>query len=82
MEKQVQEHLIDYMNKVVSHFAYQDMLKAQGKNRNKRAKIKPYSLSDDTLEAKEFLNKAHAGTDEEGIKAYMLKLRITRDINL
>lgn len=67
------------MEKVVSHFAYQDMLKAQGKTKSR--KVKPYSLGNDTLEAKEFLDLAHAGTNEEEIKGYMLKLRITRNLH-
>lgn len=79
MKESVQIYLIHYLNKVVYHFASIDMLQAQ-KGKRKYGKIKPYSLSTNTLEAQDFLNFAHAGINEEEIKDYIHKLRMCQNI--
>ena len=70
---------IERLEKIVSHYAMQDYKQANPKRKFRKDGTvihNPYSLSDETNEAREILALAIAGKEEERVKGYLLRKSI------
>ena len=71
---------IDNLYRIASNLSYKDY---RAVNNGKQKKFVPYSLSDDTREADEYLKIAQKENvsieEEESIKAYVMKIRKTQE---
>lgn len=68
-------------NEIIAKLSYEDMLNAQPKNRKVGSKIKPYSLSQNTIYILETKNKYVKGEiTEEEAKAILLRQKLCGNI--
>ena len=70
---------IERLEKIVSHYAMQDYKQANPKRKFRKDGTvihNPYSLSDETNEAREILALARARKEEERVKGYLLRKSI------
>ena len=80
----ITQNNIDNLYKISSNLAKKDYLAMNPKNKNGMSKYKkhrPYSLSDETIEATELLKIAYklskvTKEEEEQIKSYLLKIKM------
>ncbi len=74
---------IEFLEKIVARLAMKDYKQANPKRivrSDGSIKRNPYSLSCETMEAREMLNLARRGQNEESVKAYILKWKLLGDV--
>ena len=81
MENNINMKFVESCNKVIAELSYQDMLAKQPKNRKSNDRIKPYSLSQNTiyiLETKQ--NYINGSITEEEAKTILLRQKLCGNV--